>query len=185
MDVRIRVEFRGDARGDGIKLNARAPRAGIQTFRHQSKEVADAHRRFEDVRAGLEAEPLHGLPHCLNDFGRRVVRVRSRGASRRILLRAQQILQFVRDALPFPRRMWRKRIGHRAPTGVLHEDRLFLWRSRAVFRLDCFQRADGGEVGLSFLLQAALADAVGAGYAEIAGKGWCGSRVAGSNDSWG
>jgi hypothetical protein len=46
-----------------------------------------------------------------------------------------------------------------------------------------FQRANGGEIGLGFVLQAALADGVSVGYTEITGKGW--SRVAGSNDSWG
>jgi hypothetical protein len=78
-----------------------------------------------------------------------------------------------------------KCVRHRAPSGVLHEHGLFLWRCRAVFGLYSFQRANGGEIGLGFLLQAAFADGVSAGYAEIAGKGWCGSRVAGSNDSWG
>lgn len=38
---------------------------------------------------------------------------------------------------------------------------------------------------LSLFLETALADSVGVGYAEIAGKGCLGSRVAGSKDNWG
>ena len=113
------------------------------------------------------------------------MRIWSRGPSRGIFLRIQQILQLAGDALPFLWRLRGKCIRHRAPPRIFHKRRLFLWRSCAVFSFNRFQGANGSEVGLGFLLQAALADAVGCGYAEIAGKGWCGSRVAGSNDNWG
>ncbi len=68
---------------------------------------------------------------------------------------------------------------------VFPERGFFLGRSRAVFGFYGFQRSNGGEIGLGFLLQAAHADSVSRGYAEIAGTGWCGSRVVGSNESWG
>ena len=51
--------------------------------------------------------------------------------------------------------------------------------------LNSFKRANGSEVSLSLFLETALADSVGVGYAEIAGKAWLGSRVAGSKDNWG
>src|ERR1700728_3857580 len=66
VDGRIRVEFGSDARGDGIKFNARAPGTRMQTLRHQTKEVTDAHRWFENLRAWLESESLHRIPNRLN-----------------------------------------------------------------------------------------------------------------------
>ena len=128
VNARIRVEFGGDASRNRIKLHASAPRAGIQTFGHQTKEVPDAHRRFEDLCARLESEPLHGLPDRLNNIGRCVVGIRGRGTSRRKLFRAQQFPQFCRDGLPISRRLRRECVRHRAPAGVLHERRLFLGR---------------------------------------------------------
>ena len=144
---------------------------GYKTFGHHAEEVADAHRWFENLRAGLQAEPLHGLPDRLNDFGRCVMSVRRRGARRRVLFRAQQVPQFFGYALPVSRRPGFECARHRAPPGVLHEHGLFLGRCRAVFGFDSFERANSGEIGLGFLLEAALADSVGGGYSEIAGKG--------------
>ena len=63
MDDGIGIELRGDAGGDGIKLNSRATRAGVHALRHHSKEVADAYGGFQNVRAGLHAKLLKGLPH--------------------------------------------------------------------------------------------------------------------------
>ena len=65
MDIRIRVELGGDARGDRIQLHTRASCTGIQAFGHQTEEVPDTHRRFKDMCAGLESEPFHRLPDCL------------------------------------------------------------------------------------------------------------------------
>ena len=53
MDGRIRIEIGGDAGGNRVKLNTCASRAGVQTFRHETKEVPDAHRRFENLCASL------------------------------------------------------------------------------------------------------------------------------------
>jgi hypothetical protein len=52
----------------------------------------------------------------------------------------------------------------------------------------CFnalERANRFEIGGYLLSRTAEADTVSIGYAEVAGKGWCGLRVAGSNDNWG
>jgi hypothetical protein len=73
--------------------------------------------------------------------------------------------------LPVSWRLGRKYVRHRAPSGVPHEHRLFLKRCRAVVGFYGFQNANRGEIGLGFLFEAAFADAVSAGYAEIAGKG--------------
>src|ERR1700730_5144843 len=101
------------------------------------------------------------------------MRVRRRGASRRILVRAQQIFELFGDSLPLSRRWSSKCVRHRTPSDVLNEYGLFLWRCRAVVRLYSSQRTNSGQIGLGLLLQAALTDSVSAGYAEIAGEGWC------------
>src|SRR4051794_33776392 len=73
----------------------------------------------------------------------------------------------------------------RSPRRIPHKSRLFLYRRCTVLNFNRFQDANGDEIGLGLLLQAAFADSMCGGYAEIAGKGWCGSSVAGSNDNWG
>lgn len=85
----IRVEFGGDSSRNGIKFYASAPRADMQRFGHQTEEVTNTHRRFENVYARLESKLLHRLPDRLHDFGRCVVRVWRGGASRRQLLRGK------------------------------------------------------------------------------------------------
>ena len=49
--------------------------------------------------------------------------------------------------------------------------RQILFPAQRAFDFDGLQRPDGGQIGLCFLLQTAFADGVGAGYAEVAGKG--------------
>ena len=185
MNVRIRVEFGGDASRNRVEFNAGAPRAWVQTFRHESEEMADTHGGFEDVPTRLESKPLHRLPDRLNDFWRSVMGIRRGGARRCELLGGENFPQFVGNAFPVPRRVSLKRAGHRAPAGVFHEYGLLFRLGETVFALDSLQRADCGEIRLRFLSQTAATDSVSVGYAEIAGKGWLGSRVAGSNDSWG
>ncbi len=105
MNGRFRVKAGGNARGDRVQFDARAPRAGIQPFGHQAEEMPDAHRGFENVRARLQSEPLYRLPDGPNDLGRRVVRVGSGGARRGVLLFRQKFFQFAGDALPLLRRL--------------------------------------------------------------------------------
>ena len=62
MNVRIRIEFGGDASRNRVELNARSPRAWVQTFRHEAEEMADTQRGFKYVTARLESKSLHGLP---------------------------------------------------------------------------------------------------------------------------
>ena len=172
MDTRIGVELSGDASGYGIKLNAGAFRVGIKTFGHHPEEMARAHRGFEDVRSRLQSEPFHCPPHCLNDFGGRVMRVRRRGARRAVLFVAECALQFVRDQRA--NRMedtgqtnWREH-----PIPCTSRERPSLQSVAATgFCLNSLERADSGQIGLGLLFRTALADGVGAGYAEVAGKG--------------
>jgi hypothetical protein len=171
MNVGVRIELGGDAGGDGIKLDARAARAWTQAFGHHAKEMADAHRRFENTSAGLQSETFHRLPDRLDDFRRRVMGVRCRRSRRCVLLGAQYILQLGCHALPLARRVRLKCVRHRAPASVLHEHGLFLRCGNAVLGFYSFQRSNGGEIGLGFLPEAAFTDAVGGRYAEVVGKG--------------
>ena len=78
-----------------------------------------------------------------------------------------------------------KRAGHRTPPRVFRECGLLSRLRETVFALNSLQRPDCGEIRLRFLSQTSATDSVSVTYAEIAGKGCLGSRVAGSNDSWG
>ena len=109
-----------------------------------------------------------------------------RGGTRRCeFLDGKNIPQFVGNALPVPRGASLKRSWHRTPTRVFRECGLLFRPRETVFVLNSLQRPDCCEIRLRFLSETALTDSVSVGYAEIAGKGWLGSRVAGSNDSWG
>jgi len=101
------------------------------------------------------------------------------------LFSGENIPQLVRDTFPIPRSVRLKRAGHRTPTRVFGECGLLFRLRETVFVLNSLQRPDCREIRLRFLSETALTDSVSVGYAEIAGKGWLGSRVAGSNDSWG
>ncbi len=107
------------------------------------------------------------------------------GASRCELLGGENFPQLVGNAFPVPRGVSLKRSGHCTPTRVLHKYRLFVWLRETVFALDSLQRLDCREIRLRFLSQTSATDSISVTYAEIAGKGCLGSRVAGSNDSWG
>jgi hypothetical protein len=98
------------------------------------------------------------------------MRIGRRGACRGVLLVAERALQFVRDPAPIVRRIQGKQIGESTPSRVFHENGLLLRCRRPGFGLDSFEGADRGQIGLGLLFQAAFADGVGGGYAEVAGK---------------
>ena len=101
------------------------------------------------------------------------MRVGSRGARRFVFVGGQQFAQLVGGLLPFPRRMRRKDVRHRAPAAVSREHGFFLAGRVAVFGFELFQRADGGDIVEGLFAQAAFADPVRVGYSEIAGRlGW-------------
>jgi hypothetical protein len=99
------------------------------------------------------------------------MRIRRRGACRRVLLLAESTFQLVRDRAPVVWRIQSKQIRERTPARVLHENGLLFRCRQTGFGFDSLERADSGQVGLGLLFGTALADGVGCGYAEVAGKG--------------
>ena len=100
VNVRIRVEFGGDAGRNRVQFDAGAPCACVQAFRHESEKMPNAHRGFEDVATRPKSESLHPFPDRLDDFWRRVMRIR-RGCPRRcVLLGGQSFPQFVSNTFP-------------------------------------------------------------------------------------
>ena len=185
MNVRIRVEFGGDSRRNRVEFNAGAPGAWVQTLRHESEEMANTHRRFENVPTRLESKPLHRLPDRLNDFWRSVMRIRRGGTRRCEFLGGENFPQFVCDTFPVPRRLRLKRAGHRTPARVFNEyGFLFRLASRSSFSI-LFSVRIAARFACAFSRRLPSTDSVSVTYAVIAGKGCLGSRVAGSNDSWG
>jgi hypothetical protein len=133
--------------------------------------VADTHGRLQNLRAGLNAEPLDRLPDRLHNFRRGVVGVGRRGARRDVLVVGEERAEFVGDRPPVAGRKDLKRIRHGAPAGEFHQDGLLIGRGRAVLGLQSLEGANGFEVELRFLAEAALTDGVVSSYSEIAGKG--------------
>ena len=99
------------------------------------------------------------------------MRIGRRGSCRSVLLLAERTFQFFRDPSPIVWRIQGKQIGQSAPSRVLHENGFLFLCRRTGFGFDSLERADRGQIGLGLLFQTALADGVGGGYAEVAGKG--------------
>jgi len=99
------------------------------------------------------------------------MRIRCRGACRGVLLLAERDLQLLRERAPVVWRIQSEQIRERAPSRVLHEYGLLFRCRQTGFGFDSLERADRGQIGLGLLFQTALADGVGGGYAEVAGKG--------------
>jgi hypothetical protein len=97
--------------------------------------------------------------------------VRRRSARRRILVVGEGLSQFIGNPPPVVRWTGREKIGEGPPSGVLHKHCPLIRCGRPPFGLDTLQCVDRRQIGLSFLLKAALPDAVGVRYSEIAGKG--------------
>jgi hypothetical protein len=99
------------------------------------------------------------------------MRIGRRGPRRCVLLITERGLQLVSDRARIVWRIRSKQIGESAPSRVLHENGLFFRCRLTGFSLDSLESADRSQVGLGLLFRTALADGVGAGYAEVAGKG--------------
>src|ERR1700749_4523539 len=102
MNVRIRVEFGSDASRNRVEFDAGAPGNFVQTFRHESEEMANAHGRFENVPTRLKSKYLHRVPDRLNDFWRSVMSIGRGGTCRCKLLGGENIPQLVCDTFPLP-----------------------------------------------------------------------------------
>jgi hypothetical protein len=82
------------------------------------------------------------------------------------------------------RRHIAKGIGHGAPADVAGEGGLFRIVGVTVFGLKRFESPDGRKIVAGFFMQAALSDAVGVGYAEVAGRLLFGFRLESADDGW-
>ena len=134
--------------------------------------MADAHRRFENLRAGAKAKLPHRLPHSLDDERRGEVRIRGRGARGLVFVFREEFPELVRGRLPFPRRIGPEGVRHRSPARVSHEDGFLRICRVAIFRFDLFEGADGFDVGEGFFAKRAFADMVACCYPEVAGGGF-------------
>ena len=106
------------------------------------------------------------------------MRVRRRGARRFVFVVGEQFLHRPRRASPLlAAGSDSKTFGMRAPAHVTGEHGFFIVGGVAVFRFECLQEPDGGDIVAGLFLQAALADPVGVGYPEVAGGFFLGLDV--------
>ena len=78
----------------------------------------------------------------------------------------------MRGRFPLFRRIGFEHIRQCAPAGIFREQEFLRASRRAAFGFDALQRSDGFDIVESLLAQAALADAVGVFYPEVARGGW-------------
>jgi hypothetical protein len=104
-----------------------------------------------------------------------------------VFLRRKKPFYFKRDAFPFVRGRIGKDIRQCAPAHIAGKDGFFVIGRIAVFCFNPFECFDGGDVALRLRMRAALSDAVGIVYPEVAG--WLrfadGLAVESDDDSWG
>jgi len=166
----IGIEPLRDACCRAAEFHAGPAGAWRERLGHKPEEMPHTHRRLQNLRVGLHAEPFESFPHTGYHQRRREMRVGSGGARRSVFVRGKQLAQFLGGLFPLPRRMRLKDVCHCAPPAVTRENGFFLAGGLAVISLDLFQCTDRGEVGEGFFAKAALTDPVLCGYSEIAGR---------------
>ena len=132
-DIRLGIELPGDAAADAVQLHA-VETAAAHLLRQHPEEVADAHRRFQNI-AGLKAHVCQRVIHGLNDRGAGVVGIQRGGSGSGVFLVCQELFQI--RILCGPGWLVRvKGIGQTAPANILRENMLFLQGRRAVLTFD-------------------------------------------------
>ena len=154
-DVLAGVERFRDPPRDGIHFNADEA-VGRFAVAH---EIAGAATGFQYGGALRYAQPGDGVMDGSDDDGRRIEGVERGAFGAVVFLRRQQRFQFLTQCLPARilvgalHRIGEYREGDRAEAGKTGEHLFFLASCQALFLLDGFQRADGGDdvAGLGFL----------------------------------
>ena len=164
-DVGFGVKLPGDAPGNAVQLHAVQTAPG-HALRQHPEEIAHTAGRFQNV-AGAEAHLFYRVVDGANHSRAGVVGVEGRGASSRVFLRGQQLLQL--RILGGPRGFVRvKGIRHAAPAHIAGQHFLLCRRSLPGGFLQVFQQLDRRHIGLVLGLGAALAQMV-VGDAEVLG----------------
>src|ERR1039458_7361417 len=147
--------------------------AAVHGFRHQAEEIPHTHGWLQYLPAFAQAKMVQAAPDRLYDLWRGEVGVGCRGPRRFILFSREQFLYRPRRVSPLRGDVVAEdRICQCAPAHVTGEDGLFLVGGVAVLGFEGFEQPDGRDIVARFLVQPAKADAVGVGYAEVAGGVW-------------
>ena len=164
-DVGLGVELPGNAPGNAVQFHAVQTAPG-HALRQHPEEIAHTAGRFQNV-AGAEAHLFYRVVDGANHSRAGVVGVEGRGASSRVFLRGQQLLQL--RILGGPRGFVRvKGIRHAAPAHIAGQHFLLCRRSLPGGFLQVFQQLDRRHIGLVLGLGAALAQMI-VGDAEVFG----------------
>ena len=122
-NVRLGIKLLGNTSGDAVQLHA-VELAALHLLRQQAKEVADAHRRLQNVTA-LEAHIADRFIDCLDDGGAGVVGVQRGRSGRSVFLRGECGVQLCKLVRP----VWLilvEGIRKTAPAHIAGEDFLLL-----------------------------------------------------------
>ena len=138
-DICLRVKLLCDSARDTVQLDT-VQLGAVILFRQQTKEIADAHRRFQHgVR--LDTHVLQRGIHGADHRRRGVVGVQRGAAGGGVFLRCQQSFQLKILFFPFFV-LFVKRLRDAAPAGVAGKDRLFIWCRLALLCFQLFQQSD-------------------------------------------
>ena len=163
LDFCLRIQLLRNAPGDGIQFHTIQP-ASQHGIRQHTEEVADAHRRFQNV-AFFKSHTVQCFIDC-TDHGRAgVMRIQSRSPCCGIFFFRKSCFQLLIFACPSSF-LCVKGICQPAPADIIGQCFLFLRCRIPVLIFQGFQRIDGIHVGTEFLLWTAFAE-VKAVYAIV------------------
>ena len=154
LDFCLRIQFLRNAPGDGIQFHT-IQSASQHGIRQHTEEVADTHRRFQNV-AFLKSHTVQCLIDC-TDHGRTgVMRIQSRSSGCGIFFFRKSCFQLLIFACPGSF-LCIKGICQSAPADIIGQRFLFLWCRIPMLVFQGFQHIDGIHVGTEFLFGTAFA----------------------------
>ena len=151
-DIGVRVKLLCNPAGDAVQFHA-IELAALHLLRQTAEEVADAHRRLQNV-AGPETHIADSFIDRLDNRGAGVVRVQRGGTRSGVFLRGKCGVKL--GKLVFPVILaFIKGICQTSPADVFGENVLFFGRGLPVVELQLFQQIDRVHVPAEFRLCAA------------------------------
>ena len=155
LDFCLRIQFLRNTPGDGIQFHT-IQSASQHGIRQHTEEVADAHRRFQNI-AFLKSHTVQCFIDC-TDHGRTgVMRIQSRSPCCGIFFFRKSRFQLLIFACPGSF-LCIKGICQSAPADIIGQRFLFLRCRIPVLVFQGFQRIDGIHVGTEFLFRTAFAE---------------------------
>ena len=152
-NVGLGIELLGDATGDGIQFHA-VELAVPHTLRKQTEEVADAHRRLQNV-AGFKAHLFNGFIDAADNGRTGVVSVQGGSSGGGVFLLGQKGFQFLIFGMAVI-----EPVGQTAPAHIVGENFLLLGSGVPSFGFQLIQGLDRSHIPGVFLTGASFTQVI-------------------------